>query len=193
VSADAAAADQPAPQLSEWQLAAAFSATASVSSISKELSHSRRDVRNAISAAALAWVKLQEKLLDDVLLETEGKTIELFYDKMVWDETKQTVTLNFSDLLSRDASRAAWNVMICRRYLGWQVAGEKLQELHLAMPPVILVCRLCECGCFLRLVVQPTLEPPSGAFQQDYACARCRRHVHQGGGRRCQECSLDGF
>ena len=77
--------------------------------------------------------------MDDVLLETEGKSIELFYDKMVWDETKQTVTLNFSDLLSRDASRAAWNVMICRRYLGWQVAGEKLQELHLAMPPVILV------------------------------------------------------
>jgi hypothetical protein len=123
----------------DWHLAAAFSSTASVSALAKEMHKTRLQIREGVQSVALAWIKLQEQSLEDVLVATHGQQVELFFEKIKWDETKQTVTMAFPDSLTRDASRASWNVMVQRRTLGWKIAGQNVTKFQIVVPPVILV------------------------------------------------------
>ena len=125
-----------------WQLRAASSSLVSITSIAREVQRDRKDVRAALSSVAWAWTQAQWDLLAGVQQRISSESIRLdyFLDHLKWDETRQTLCLQFSRTLHRDDCKAAWQVMQSLRILEWRETGaSRSRRLRLAMPPVVLV------------------------------------------------------
>ena len=122
------------------RLDVAYSGTTSITALSNEHGLSRKSIRHAIQAVAYLWSKSVLRRIEEEQARLHSVTVELFVDKLKWDETKQVLVLHFSDLTTRDANRAAWPVMVSSRRLLWREQGDsQLKEINVACPPVILI------------------------------------------------------
>lgn len=124
----------------DWRIVAAFDPSTTLTTTAQRLGRARNECRWATQAAALVWLRAQLRMVEDTFAALQGQDIDVFYDCMKWDETKQHCGLEFGDASAgRHASRSGWNFMVSRRRFGFKVRGEPLQEVSITMPPVVLV------------------------------------------------------
>ena len=147
-------ASREADESTSWPLEAAYDGGPSITSIAAIVKKDRKFVRQAIMSVAMAWLDSQDSKLSKLADDLQNSDIAVYCESIKWDETKQMRCLAFSNLISRDACKAGWNVMVQRRRLEWLVEGEsETHRLSLAVPPVVLV-GAATTGCYLDGVFQ---------------------------------------
>lgn len=142
---------------SRWQLDIAFSNAVSVTRLAKEHSVSRTEVRRCVQAAAMVWLRSQEEVLSHAEAMIGNQSLDLFYDKVKWDETQQAIVLDLhlGEALGMVKAKGAWSIMAQRRELGWKLADGTSYVLRLALMPAILVGKITADCFFDALHAQP--------------------------------------
>lgn len=132
----------------EWKLSVAFSGrTHHLTALSHEFKRSRREIVRAIKSTAMSWLKCQLFFLQSTRQALEHQQIDIFMDSMKWDETKQTLALPFSDLLTDQQSISGWNLMVVKRRIGWCLPGKPFVWTDIVVPPQVLIGQITA-DCF---------------------------------------------
>ena len=127
----------------KWILDVAFSGrTHQLTAVAHQFRKSRREIVRAIKSAAMCWLRCQLQWMHEVQRRLEGVEVDIFADTLKWDETRQVLALPISDLLSGEQSVAGWNVMVCKRRVGWSAVDGPFVWTDLVMTPQILVGRI---------------------------------------------------
>ena len=110
------------------------------SELSRVFKCSRAHARQTLASVALAWIWLQQALLEHLTkLYTDHPEagVNVFMDWLKLDETLQSIKVHLPGLMSIDQSQA-WTICVVIRHCAWFAFG-KMMHLYLIIPPVIIV------------------------------------------------------
>ena len=124
----------------EASMRAAFT-PGTVTSLALYTKLSRRSVLRSIKAAALAYLRLQERLLERIAANVVSHpgVLKRAWERLEYDETRQWMRVDSVMGLLPSQTRSSWNVLAVIHWLGLRFAGGGVHHIPIIRLPVICV------------------------------------------------------
>lgn len=161
-------------------------------SLSLALSVDRRHVRACQSCVAHVWLRRQVIALQ-MILAMCAADIDIWFERLEFDETKQTLSLGAHEHLSHGQQRCSWPVMVACMIVGWTMKGRgEVFEFPIVRVPVICVGSVNASCIFDAIFDQHQFKPVRELLVQLRSCASRVVLVREVDSARCGLKSLAG-
>ena len=100
---------------------------------------SRRFAREVYATKALCTLSLQTCWMVAALTETWRRGLEVFYDRLKMDETKQMLTIKVESLLTANQQRTCWSVCMQGYCVGWVFLDSPGEIRLLPVRPTVML------------------------------------------------------